>query len=344
MRLTVLRAGPVSARYSPRTVAIGLILITVAAATAVAGLTIGDYPLSVPDVLRTLGGHGDRAAEFAVYDLRLPRVLTALFVGMAFGMSGAIFQSLSRNPLGSPDIIGFTTGSATGALIGILIFGGGGAVIAGSAVLGGLIVAILVYLLSSQDGTVRPSQLILVGIGASAVLSSVNGYLLTRADLGDAMQAAVWLTGSLNGRGWEHAVPVGAAVLLCCAAILLAARPLGVLSLGDDTAGGLGVPTERIRRSLLIGAVALTAVATASAGPIPFVALAAPQIARRLTGAPDATPLIAGLTGATLLALADVAAQRLFAPATLPVGVLTAALGGLYLVWLLAARRRSGRW
>ncbi|MEU4556991.1 iron chelate uptake ABC transporter family permease subunit [Actinoplanes sp. NPDC023936] len=344
MRTAVVRFGPVSARYAPRGVVAGTLVALLAAATAVVSLTVGDYPLSVADVLRTLSGHGDRASEFAVYSLRLPRVLTALFVGMAFGLAGAVFQSLSRNPLGSPDIIGFTTGSASGALIGILVLGGGSLVIAGSAIAGGLVVALLVYLLSVQDGAVRPGQLVLVGIGASAMLASLNGYLLTRADLGDAMQAAVWLTGSLNGRGWEHAVPVGVAVLLGSVAVLCLVRPLDALALGDDTAGGLGVPIERVRRALLIGAVALTAVATASAGPVPFVALAAPQVARRLTRSPDAAPFVAGLTGAALLAVADLAAQRLFAPVTLPVGVLTASLGGVYLVWLLAARRRSGRW
>jgi iron complex transport system permease protein len=341
---TVLRAGRVSVRYAPRTATVAVLITLVALATAVVSLTVGDYPLSVPDVLRTLGGHGDAASEFTVYDLRMPRVLTALFVGMAFGMAGAIFQSLSRNPLGSPDIIGFTTGSATGALLGILILGGGTAVVAGSAVGGGLAVAVVVYLLAWQDGAVRPAQLILIGIGVSAVLASVNGYLLTRARLGDAMQAAVWLTGSLNGRGWEHAVPVGVAVLLGCVLVGGLTRPLDALALGDDMAGGLGVPLERVRRALLLTAVALTAVATASAGPVPFVALAAPQVARRLTRSPDAGPLVAGLTGAALLAIADLAAQRLFAPVSLPVGVLTAALGGIYLVWLLAARRRHGRW
>ena len=344
MKATVVRAGAISLRIVPRPALTGALLAIVVAATAVVSLTVGDYPLGVAGVLRTLSGHGDLASEFAVYDLRLPRVLTAIFVGAAFGMAGAVFQSLSRNPLGSPDIIGFTTGSATGALIGILLLGGGSLVIAGSAIAGGLAVAAMVYLLAVQDGTVRPGQLILVGIGASALLASVNGYLLTRAELGDAMQAAVWLTGSLNGRGWEHAVPVGVAVLLGGVAVLCLARPLDVLALGDDTAGGLGVPIEPVRRALMIGAVALTAVATASAGPVPFVALAAPQVARRLTRSPDAGPLVSGLTGAALLALADLAAQRLFAPVTLPVGVLTAALGGVYLVWLLAARRRAGRW
>ncbi|GAA0811227.1 FecCD family ABC transporter permease [Spirilliplanes yamanashiensis] len=342
--MTAVRLGSLSARVTPRAVTVGAVLALVAAGTAVVSLTIGDYALTVPEVLRTLTGGGTRAGEFAVYSLRLPRVLTALLVGMAFGVAGALFQNLSRNPLGSPDIIGFTTGSATGALIGVILLGGGTAVVGGGAVVGGLAAAVLVYVLAVHRGVVRPHQLVLVGIGVSAVLASVNGYLLTRARLGDAMQAAVWLTGSLNGRGWEHVVPVGVAVAVLVPLLLVLARPLSTLALGDDTASALGVPVERTRRGLLIAAVALTAVATASAGPVPFVALAAPQVARRLTGSAGANLVTAGLTGAALLALADLGAQRLLAPTQLPVGVLTGALGGVYLVWLLASRRRTGRW
>ena len=342
--MTTVRLAGASFRVSPRAVTVGAVLLLVAAATAVVSLTLGDYPLSIAEVVRTLAGSGTRAGEFAVYTLRLPRVLTALLVGAAFGVAGAVFQNLSRNPLGSPDIIGFTTGSATGALLGVLLLGGGTLVVGGGAVAGGLAAAALVYLLAAHRGVVRPHQLILVGIGVSAALAAVNGYLLTRANLGDAMQAAVWLTGSLNGRGWEHAVPVGVAVLVLVPLLAALSRPLSTMALGDDTAAALGVPVERSRRALLLTAVALTAVATASAGPVPFVALAAPQVARRLTGAPPAGIGTSALAGAVLLALADIGAQRLLAPAQLPVGVLTGALGGVYLVWLLSTRRRTGRW
>jgi iron complex transport system permease protein len=341
---TVLRLpGGLSVRVTPRPVVVGVLLAVVAFAIAVVSLTVGDFPLSTTDVLRTLIGNGTPLSDFAVTELRAPRVLTALGVGTAFGVAGAVFQSLSRNPLGSPDIIGFTTGSATGALVGVLLLGGGTLIVSGGAVLGGLVVAAIVYLLAFQGGSVRPHQLILVGIGMSAVLAATNGYLLTRARLGDAMQAAVWLTGSLNGRGWEHAVPVGAALAVLLPVVLVLARPLDTLALGDELAGALGVQVERARLLLLIAAVALTAVATASAGPVAFVALAAPQVARRLTKAPGANLITAGLTGAVLLSGADLTAQRLLAPTQLPVGVVTGALGGAYLIWLLAAQRRASR-
>jgi iron complex transport system permease protein len=301
--------GGISLRASARPVLVCALLGAAAAAIGVVSLTIGDFPLSASDVVRTLFGGGTPAGTFAVTELRAPRVLTALAVGLAFGVAGAVFQSLSRNPLGSPDIIGFTTGSATGALIGVILLGGGTLVVSGGAVLGGLGVAALVYLLAFQGGTVRPHQLILVGIGVSAVLAAANGYLLTRARLGDAMQAAVWLTGSLNGRGWEHVVPVACALAVLLPAVFVLARPLDTLALGDELAGALGVSVERARLVLLIAAVALTAVATASAGPVPFVALAAPQVARRLTRSPGANLATAGLTGAVLLAAADLGAQ-----------------------------------
>lgn len=324
----------------PRAVAVGVVLALVAVVGAGYSLTLGDFPLSVGTVLRTFAGHGTRASEFVVYDLRLPRTLTALAVGAALGLAGAIFQSLSRNPLGSPDIIGFTTGSATGALAAIIVLGGGTLAVAAGAIGGGLLAAVTVYALAWRNGAARPHQLVLVGIGVSAVLASANGYLLTRADLGDAMQAAVWLTGSLNGRSWSHATPALLAVAAGTPLAIVLSRPLRVLTLGDDMAGALGVRVEPARRALMLLAVALTAVATAAAGPVPFIALAAPQIARRLARTPEPGPLLSALTGAALLTPADVAAQRLFAPAELPVGVLTAAVGGAYLVWLLVPRHR----
>ncbi|WP_199489129.1 FecCD family ABC transporter permease [Micromonospora craniellae] len=339
--MTVRTAG-VALHVRPRAIGVGLCVAAIASITALVTFAVGDFPLSVPEVLETLSGRGDRISEFVVYELRMPRVLTALFVGIAFGVAGAVFQRLSRNPLGSPDIIGFTTGSATGALVGLLLLGGGLS-LAGGAIGGGLVVAALIYLLAWRDGTVRPQQLILVGVGINTALASVNGYLITRADLGDAMQAAIWLTGSLNGRGWEHVIPVAVTVAIGLPVAIVLSRPLSLLSLGDDTAGALGVPVERTRRGLLVVAVALTAMATAAAGPVPFVALAAPQVARRLTRSPEPGLLVAGLTGAALLALADLGAQRLFTPVTLPVGVLTGALGGAYLAWLLFSSRRRTR-
>jgi iron complex transport system permease protein len=304
---------------------------------AVVGLATGDYPLPLSDVLASLVGQGDPASTFIVETLRAPRVLTGLFVGAAFGIAGAIFQSVSRNPLGSPDIVGFTTGSATGALIVILALGESSGPVGLGAVAGGVVAAGAVYLLSVRNG-VQGTRLVLVGIGVAAILESINAYLITRATREDAFAAAHWLVGSLNGRGWEHVWPVAAVLVLAIPAALALARPLALLEMGDDAALALGVAVERSRAAVIFVAVALTAVATASAGPVAFVALAAPQLARRLTRSATPGLLAAALMGALLLAGSDLAAQRLL-DADLPVGVLTGALGGIYLGWLLFTGR-----
>ncbi|MFF0574449.1 FecCD family ABC transporter permease [Streptosporangium saharense] len=334
--------GRSRARAVRRAVAVCLALAVVV--TLVAGYTLasGDYPLSPQEVLGILGGAGRRAQRYIVTQVRLPRVLVAVLVGAAMGTAGALFQSLSRNPLGSPDVIGFTAGSATGALVAVLVVGGGPATVAGGAVAGGALTAAAVYLLT-WNGGVRGYRLVLVGIGVSALLTAFNAYLLAKASFGDAQSAAVWLTGSLNARGWEHVWPLLAALAVLLPAALALARPLRALELGEEVATGLGVPLERVKAGVMLVGVALTAAATAAAGPIAFVALAAPQVARRLTRASGPGILASALTGAAMLTGADLAAQRLLAPTQLPVGVLTGVMGGCYLVWLLAHEWRAGR-
>ncbi len=333
--MTALRiAGDrVALRVQRRPLIVAALLAAACAALGVAGMALGDFPLSVGEVLRTLAGEGEPGSEFIVTTLRLPRVLTAILVGAAFGVSGAIFQSIARNPLGSPDVIGFTTGSATGALLVIIAVGAGSAQLAAGAVAGGLVAAVAVYLLAYRGG-VQGYRLVLVGIGVSAMLLSVNAYLITRASRQDAYVAAHWLVGSLNGRGWEHVYPVAAALAVLLPVALLLSRRLAMLELGDDAAKALGVPVERTRLAMVLLAVALVAVGTASTGPVAVVALAAPQFARRLSNA--AVPGLAGaaLTGALIMLASDLAAQHLLGVA-LPVGVATGIVGGLYLAWLL---------
>jgi iron-siderophore transport system permease protein len=323
-------------RVHPRSLVVCLLLLAAMLLAAVVSIGTGDFPLSAGDVVATLVGRGDPASEFIVETLRLPRVLTAVLVGAAFGIAGAIFQSISRNPLGSPDMIGFTVGSVTGAVLVILVIDGTTAQIAAGAIGGGLATAALIYVLALRGG-VQGYRLVLVGIGVAAVLQAVNAYLVARATREDAFEAAHWMIGSVNGRGWEHVWPVAAALAVLVPAALLLARPLAMLELGDDAARALGVSAERSRLALIFVAVGLTAVATASTGPIAFVALAAPQIARRLTRSAAPGLVAAALMGALLLVLSDLAAQRLLS-IDLPVGVMTGALGGVYLCWLL----RSG--
>ena len=320
-----------------RPVVVCVVLTLVMLAVVVASLGTGDYPLSPGDVLAVLVGQGDPASAFIVETLRAPRVLTGVLVGASFGISGAIFQSVSRNPLGSPDIIGFTMGSATGALLVILVIGGTSLQIGLGSIAGGVLAAALVYVLSFRNG-VQGYRLVLVGIGISAMLESVNAYLITRATRDDAFAAAHWLVGSLNGRGWEHVWPVAATLALMLPAALALSRRMALLEMGDDAARALGVPAERSKGGAILVAVALVAVGTASAGPIAFVALAAPQLARRLTGSAAPGIIPAALMGALLLSASDLLAQRVL-DTDLPVGVVTGAVGGAYLGWLLFSGR-----
>jgi iron complex transport system permease protein len=298
-------------------------------------MTTGDYELTVTEVVKTLFGSGPPGAEFIVLTLRLPRVLTALLVGAAFGISGAILQRLTGNPLGSPDIVGFTTGSASGALMVIVLTDGGMMAVAGGALIGGMITATVIYLLAFTRG-VQGFRLILIGIGISAMLVAFNQYLITHASLQDAIAAQAWEVGGLNGRSWEHVVPVSCALAVLLPLAVYYSRRLAMLEMGDDAARALGVPVEKSRLVLVLVSVTLAAVATAAAGPIAFVALASPQIARRIAGTPASGLVSSALMGAFLLMLSDFGVQRAFGDIQLPVGIATGAIGGLYLAWLLA--------
>ena len=222
----------------------------------------------------------------------------------------------------------------------LLIIGGGGYYdTAMGALAGGMVTALVVYLLAFKRG-VQGFRLIIVGIAISAVLSSVNAWLILRADLEDAMSAAVWGAGSLNGLGWTQARPALIILAVLTPLLVLASYRMPMLDLGDDAAKALGIRAEPTRLVLIVLGVALTAVATAAAGPIAFVSLAAPQLARRLTRTPGVAFLPAAAMGALLLVASDLIAQRAFTPTQLPVGVVTVSVGGLYLVWLLAREAR----
>ncbi|SCL34713.1 iron complex transport system permease protein [Micromonospora nigra] len=339
--MIVVRApGGLSARLHPRTVGVGVGCVLLALALGVLAIGHGDHPMGPADVLRTLTGGGTPAEEFIVIELRLPRLATALGVGTALGLAGAVFQSLVRNPLGSPDVLGFTQGASTGALL-VVVAGGGSAALAAAATTGGLATGLLIHLVAWRRG-VHGHRLVLVGIGVAAILTGVNGYLLTRAQLMDAARAVLWLTGSLDGRGWSDALPVLAALAGAVPLLLACGPALRTTELGDDAASALGVPVHRLRTTLLAAAVVLVSLAAAAAGPVSFVALTAPHLARRLTRAPGPNLLPSAAVGAVLLVAADQLAQRAF-PAALPVGVVTGVLGGGYLLWLLTAQRRAGR-
>ncbi|MEU6856423.1 FecCD family ABC transporter permease [Rothia kristinae] len=305
---------------------------------AVLALMQGEYRLSPGEVLHTLTGGGPRLARYFVTEVRAPRVLAAILVGAALGLSGAIFQVVSGNPLGSPDIIGFTHGAATGALLQIIVFDAGPGGVALGAVLGGLGTAVVVWGLTRRTG-LGGYRVVLIGIGVGSTLSALNSLLVVRASLTQAQTAAAWLVGSLNAMTWAKVALLGIALLILLPALLWLARPLTALMYGDAVAAGIGVPVGRVRVLALFVGVLLVALATATTGPVAFVALAAPHICRTLTRVTGAGLAGAGLTGAVLVLGADLLAQHAL-PGTLAVGVVTGALGGCYLVYLIAAERR----
>ncbi|WP_306208579.1 FecCD family ABC transporter permease [Actinoplanes sp. RD1] len=328
-----------SARIPVRPAVVTGVLLLSAGAVGVLALGTGEFTLTPQQVLEALAGEGTRAARLVVVEWRLPRVLLALLLGVALGLSGAIFQALTRNPLGSPDVIGFNTGAYTGVLLVSVTLGNSNYLTAAGALVGGLVTAIVVYLLAFKRG-VQGFRLIIVGIAVSAMLASANQWFVIKMDLQAAYAASIWQQGTLNGLGWAQVTPVAAGVGVLVALLLAYGQRLSLLEMGEDAAAALGVDVERVRLAYLVIGVALIAVATAAAGPISFVALAAPQLARRLTRTSGIALVPSAAMGAFLLMLSDWLAQRLFAPTQLPVGVVTVSVGGIYFVWLLMRQAR----
>lgn len=302
-------------------------------------LGTGTITLSPNEVLTAIFGQGEAKDLLVIQKIRAPRVLTALGVGAALGAAGACFQSISRNPLGSPDIIGFTTGAATGAVAQIVLFNAGAWATGLAAMISGLLTAAVVYVLSYSRRATGGQRLVIVGIGVGAMLGAVNTLLLSKGDADLAAQANLWLSGSLGGRSWADALMVGVALVVLLPLLMLHARSLTLLEMGDDTARALGIGAEAVRRITIFAAVCLTAAATAAAGPIAFVALAAGQIIRQLIGNRIVPIAAAALTGALLLITCDVITQHLPLQAQVPIGLATSLAGGLYLLWLLTRSR-----
>lgn len=331
-----------SARLDLRAVIVTALLGAVTLVVFAWSISVGDFSVPLADVVATLLGDDIGGSAFIVRELRLPRALLAVTVGAAFGVSGALFQRVADNPLASPDVIGITSGAAASAVVVIVWFSGTASQVTTAALIGAVGTAAVIYVLSYRSG-ISGYRLVLIGIGIGAMLRAVTNYLLTKAEISDAVRASVWLVGSLNGRGWSDLWPVLIATLVLVPLALTIARQLRMLELGQDTAIGLGVPVGRIQAVMLLIGVALAALSTAAAGPIVFVALVAPQIAKRLTGVRTVGLLPAAVVGALLLLASDLIARRIVAPTELPVGVVTGVLGAPFLLYLLARGNRIGR-
>ncbi|PZE36640.1 iron ABC transporter permease [Curtobacterium sp. MCPF17_031] len=302
------------------------------------GLGVGDIPLSPAQVLSTLVGHGDTISDFVLGQLRGPRVLAAVLVGASLGAAGAIVQSVVRNPIASPDIIGITAGASASGLVAIVLFGASGVLLFGVVLVGAVAVAVLIAALAWRRG-ITGNRVVLVGVGVGAMAISVTGWLLTSGSVQQAGTALLWLSGSLNAvdRTVVGALLVGFLVLMALA--LVQSPRLAVLTLGDDVAASLGLRPDRAKVLLLLTAVLLTAGAVATAGPVSFVALMAAPIARRLVGGGRIALGPAAAVGAVVTLGSDLVAQFALPGVTLPVGVVTGLVGAPYLLWLLARGR-----
>ena len=331
--------------------AVGVVLLLAA------NILLGSYTVTIPAFFKILAAHftgGEKipGASFIVMEAKLPRAVIGTLIGLAFGLSGALFQTMLRNPLASPDVIGISYGASAAAVLAIVAFGASGAVVSGAALGGAMAVAALIYSISRSGslglgggsrGNAAGSRLILAGVGIAAALHAMVSFLMTRADIRTAAEALIWINGSLNSASWDRAGVLALTLTVLVPAAALLAGPLRILELGDDAAAGLGVRVGATRLGLVLTAVALAAVATAAAGPVAFVAFLAGPIARRFTGR-SSLPASA-LVGALIVLAADYFAANI-APllldgTVLPVGVVTGALGAPFLLWLLVTSNRK---
>lgn len=329
------------AKRKMRMISVTLILLALTVGLCTIMLLYGktNYPLSV--VLKVLGGEQIQGASFTIGTLRLPRMLCGLLVGLAFGIAGNTFQTMLRNPLASPDIIGITSGCSIAAVFCILVLRMSGSSVSIAAVISGIIVSTLIYLLSKGSGF-SGGRLILIGIGIQAMINALISFLLLKSSQYDVPSALRWLSGSLNGMSMKDVPGLFIVVVLFGGIILLLTKHLQILELGDEFATTLGVKINLVRIILILSSVFLIAFATAVTGPIAFVAFLAGPIASKLVGPGAPNVLASGLVGALLVLGADMIGQFVFST-RFPVGVITGILGAPYMLFLLICINRRGQ-
>lgn len=333
-----LRIGPMSIVIRKRPAAVAAALSIALLAAIALSVCIGDSYITLPDALATITG-GDTGYERIINILRLPRTLLAVVAGAAFGLSGALIQAVARNPLASPDIIGVTQGAGLAATI-TLTAGLGFGLLAPLSLIGGALAAALVMALGAKHG-LSAQRFVLAGVAIAVIIKSFTQMFMLAAPAADAQRAQIWIVGSLAGRGYHEALVIAAVLVACLPVLLWAGKALDSSALDDDTARGLGVRVTGRRFGLAGLGVILAAVATAHVGAVEFVALVAPQLARRLTRTERPPLTSAALAGAVLTVLADWLGRTAFGTYQLPAGILTAALGGPYLIFLLVRRRKA---
>ncbi|AIQ44281.1 iron chelate uptake ABC transporter family permease subunit [Paenibacillus sp. FSL R5-0912] len=327
-------------RRHRRGILVTSLLAVLAGILCCAMLLLGNTIYPVTDVIRALSGEELKGVSFAVNIIRLPRMLAGLFAGFAFGIAGYTFQTMLRNPLANPNVIGITSGSSAAAVYCIVILQASGAVISLASVIAGLATVLLIYVLS-RGKTFSIGRLILIGIGLQAMLDAVISYLLLISSEKDVPSAIRWLTGSLNGSQMRELPPLVIIVIICTPIIILLGKHLSILELGEQSATSLGVSTDKTRIVLIVSSVCMVAIATATTGPIAFVSFLSGPIAKRLVGTGSSNILPAGLVGVNLVLASDLIGQFAF-EYRFPVGIITGLLGAPYLIFLLIRMNRKG--
>ncbi|MFK0522725.1 FecCD family ABC transporter permease [Paenibacillus illinoisensis] len=324
-----------------RSIAVSVTLLCIACTVIVISLNTGTIRLSPLAVLQTLIGHGSADDQIVLFDYRLPRILITVLAGAGLGISGAALQGITRNPLADPGILGLHAGAA----LGLMVFVSLSYSMDGSIALliplftfaGGVISALIIMLLAyDRHNGVSPIKLILVGIAVAAGFHALTLYLSLRLDEDTYSFAARWLAGSVWGRDWIHVQALLPWITVCVPYIWSRSKTLDAFGLGDAAATGIGTPVRSQRIWLLLCTVALSAISVSMAGGIGFVGLAAPHLARRLVG-PMHRHLIpaAGLIGMVILVTADTIGRTIFQPNAIPAGIVVAAIGAPYFLYLL---------
>lgn len=317
-----------------------ILLVLIAAAACMALLVFGTVYYPLPVVIDVLMGEQVKGANFAIETIRLPKMLGGLFAGFAFGVSGYIFQTILRNPLANPNVIGITSGSSVAAVFCILILHSSEAVVSTASIIAGLLTVAILFVLS-RGPTFSIGRVVLIGIAIQAICNAMISYLMLVAREHDLASAIRWMTGSLNGIKLDD-LPL---LVISTACITLMLHYLGnsmlVLELGEQPATSLGLRTDAVRLTLIIGSVLLCGIATAVTGPLASIALLAGPIANRMAGTGKSNMIAAGLVGANLVLIAEIIGQFAFS-VKYPAGIITAIIGAPYLILLLIRMNRRG--
>ena len=321
-------------------------------------LNSGSYSLSIVQIITAILGDGEQYHDLIIWEMRLPRLLTAIFAGALFAMSGAIFQSIIRNPLASPDVIGFNPGIALGAVLAVVVFEQSGFSILWGALFGGILTAVLVLACAykgskhfsfinnfwhqASSTAISPYRIVLIGIGIGLAFYALVDFILTRSDLYKIADVLVWLRGSVNAKTWFHANIGLVSYLVLLGLVSLLIKSIDQLEMGDDTAVALGIHINRLRLAALSLAVLMVVVAVAMVGPVAFVAFVSGPIARRLSYQSGSNIILAGFIGAIVLLFADLLSRLAIYDLQLSAGIYTAMIGAPYLLWVLAINIRKG--